>query len=375
MDAALRLARRGLGTAWPNPAVGCVIVRHGVVVGRGWTQPGGRPHAETEALKQAGAAARGASAFVTLEPCAHHGQTPSCAAALVAAGVDRVVAAVVDPDPRVSGRGFEILRRAGITVVVGVGAVAARRLNAGFFLRLGARRPLVTLKVAASLDGRIATRTGASQWITGAVARRRGHLLRATHDAILLGIGTALADDPRLTCRLPGYRRRHPLVRIVLDSRLRLSPESVLVRTAAQEGPLWLLHGPDADMGRRAALAACPSVRLFPIADGDSGGGLSIIAALRALADQGLTRVLAEGGGRVAAALLRAGCVDDLIWFGAGVIVGGDGVPAVAPYGVAVLADAARFACVGVTRLGADWELRFRSEALESGALGAPNPA
>ena len=204
MAVALRLAERGLGRTWPNPAVGCVVVRHGQIVGRGWTQPGGRPHAEVEALRRAGAEALGATAYISLEPCAHYGQTPPCTMALLHAGIRRAVIATADPDPRVDGRGIDQLRQAGVEVALGLGQDEATQLNAGFFLRVRAGRPLVTLKLATSLDGRIATRTGASQWITGEAARRRAHHLRATHDAIMIGSGTALADDPSLTCRLPG---------------------------------------------------------------------------------------------------------------------------------------------------------------------------
>ncbi|HQT72519.1 MAG TPA: bifunctional diaminohydroxyphosphoribosylaminopyrimidine deaminase/5-amino-6-(5-phosphoribosylamino)uracil reductase RibD, partial [Acidiphilium sp.] len=206
MRSALALARRGLGETAPNPSVGCVILRDGVVVGRGRTAPGGRPHAETEALAMAGEAARGATAYVTLEPCAHHGRTPPCADALIAAGIARVVIAMADPDPRTDGAGIARLRAAGIEVVEGVGAAEAAEINAGFTLRLRAGRPLVTLKLATSLDGQIATRTGESQWITGAAARQLGHALRGTHDAVMVGVGTVLADDPELTCRIEGFR-------------------------------------------------------------------------------------------------------------------------------------------------------------------------
>ncbi|HEX5079092.1 MAG TPA: bifunctional diaminohydroxyphosphoribosylaminopyrimidine deaminase/5-amino-6-(5-phosphoribosylamino)uracil reductase RibD, partial [Geminicoccaceae bacterium] len=221
MAVALRLAARGLGSVWPNPAVGCVLVHGERIVGRGWTQPGGRPHGEVEALRRAGAAALGATAYVSLEPCAHYGRTPPCTMALLQAGVRRVVAATLDPDPRVDGRGIEQLRQAGVEVALGVGRAAAEALNAGFILRVRAGRPLVTLKLATSLDGRIATRRGDSRWITGEPARARAHLLRARHDAIMIGSGTALADDPSLTCRLPGLEERSP-ARVVLDRRLRL---------------------------------------------------------------------------------------------------------------------------------------------------------
>src|SRR5579872_6272521 len=242
MRASLGLARRGLGNTWPNPAVGCVLVREGRVVGRGWTQAGGRPHAEAEALARAGRAARGATAYVTLEPCSHHGKTPPCAEALIAAGIARVVAAIEDPDPRVSGRGIARLKEAGITVETGPCADEAVELNAGFLCRVKHGRPLVTLKLATSLDGRIATASGESRWITGAAARERAHLLRATQDAVLVGTGTALADDPQLTCRLPGLEDRSP-VRVVIDRNLRL-PATLRLFSEARPVPTWLVTPP-----------------------------------------------------------------------------------------------------------------------------------
>ncbi len=227
MRHALTLSERALGSVSPNPAVGCVIVRDGIVVGRGWTQRGGRPHAEVVALRQAGHAAKGATAYVTLEPCAHIGQTPPCANALIEAGVARVVATVEDPDPRVSGRGFAMLRAAEIAVETDVLRDEAAALNAGFFLRITKKRPLVSLKLAVSADGKIARAPGGDQWITGEEARAFGHLMRARNDAILAGIETVLADDPELTCRVPGLEDRSPL-RVVLDSKLRLPMASKL---------------------------------------------------------------------------------------------------------------------------------------------------
>src|SRR5918994_6733853 len=224
MAAALALSRRGLVNTWPNPAVGCVIVREGRVVGRGWTQPGGRPHAETEALARAGDQARGATAYVTLEPCSHWGRTPPCCDALIAAGVARVVVATGDPDPRVDGRGMRRLREAGIAVDQGLLEAEARAVIAGFVRRITRGLPLVTLKLATTLDGRIATASGESRWITGAAARRAAHALRARHDAVLVGSGTVLADDPDLTCRLPGMERGVPIARVVADARLRTPP-------------------------------------------------------------------------------------------------------------------------------------------------------
>ena len=324
MAHALRLAARGLGQVWPNPAVGCVIVQAGRVVGRGQTQPGGRPHAETVALAAAGRAARGATAYVTLEPCAHHGVTPPCAGALVAAGVARVVSALTDPDPRVAGRGHAMLRAAGIAVTEGVGAAEAAWINAGFLARVTQGRPFVTLKLALSLDGRIANGAGASRWITGGEARRLVHAMRARHDVVMVGIGTALADDPDLTVRDLGVPRQ-PL-RVVLDSRARLLPASRLAATA-RAVPVWLMHAPDAapDPGLAAA-----GVRLMPVA-ADAAGRIDPGAAMAALAAEGITRVFCEGGGQVGAALLTTGCVDQIAAFTGGHAFGAGGTPALGP--------------------------------------------
>lgn len=353
MRAALALARRGLGVVWPNPAVGCVLVKDGRVVGRGWTQPGGRPHAETEALRRAGAAAAGATAYVTLEPCAHHGKTPPCADALVAAGVARVVVACADPDPRVSGRGLARLGEAGIAVTPGVAEEEALRLNEGFFRRVLDQRPLYTLKLATTLDGRIATHAGHSRWITGAVARAWGHGLRASHDAIMVGIGTALADDPELTCRLPGLEDRSP-IRIIVDSRLRLPLTSRLVRSAARL-PTWMATRADIDGDRRRAFEDCGLEVLALPPDASGNPNLQDLGAV--LAGRGLTRVLVEGGARLAASLLRADLVDRLEWFRAPRIIGGDGIPAVVAFGVNALEDSADFARAEVRKAGDDlWE-------------------
>lgn len=354
MALALGLAARGLGNVWPNPAVGCVLVNDGRIVGRGWTQPGGRPHAEAVALARAGAAARGATAYVTLEPCAHHGKTPPCAEALAAAGVLRVVSAMEDPDPRVAGRGHAILARAGIAVAVGVGAAAAERLQRGFLNRVRLGRPMLTVKLAASLDGRIATASGESRWITGPEARHVVHHLRARHDAVLVGAGTARADDPALTVRGLGPLPRPP-VRIVAARTLDLSPDSALGRSAA-EVPLWLVHGPGAPEGRRAAWAAAGArlVECAEAADGSGGATLDPGALLAALAAEGLTRVFCEGGGRLAAAFLSAGLADDLAFFSAGLALGADGTPAVGPLALARLADAPRYRLEGARAIGAD---------------------
>ena len=357
MRAALALARRGLGTTWPNPSVGCVIVRDGQVVGRGWTQPGGRPHAETEALARAGAAARGATAFVTLEPCSHWGRTPPCCDALIAAGVARVVAAAGDPDPRVDGRGLRRLREAGIAVEQGLLEAEARAVIAGFVRRITRGLPLVTLKLATTLDGRIATAAGESRWITGSAARRAAHALRATHDAILIGSGTALADDPDLTCRIPGMARV-PLPRVVADTRLRTPLASRLVRTA-RVVPTWIAtrtgQGPSA-----LAPFLEAGVEILPVPA--QRGGLDLTALLGALAQRGVTRVLAEGGAGLAAGLLRAGLVQRVAWFHAPGIMGGDGLPAVRPLPLQSLSAMPRFRRTAGRAVGEDWLTEFECE-------------
>lgn len=337
MAHALRLAARGLGNVWPNPAVGCILVRDGLVVGRGWTQPGGRPHAEFRALEQAGPLAEGATAYVTLEPCAHHGHTPPCVAALIAAKVARVVTALTDPDPRVSGKGHAMLRAAGIGVTEGVLTAQATHLNAGFLKRVTQGLPFVTLKLAASLDGRTATATGESRWITGPEARRKVHAMRLTHDAVMVGSGTALADDPDLTVRDMGAVRQP--VRIVLDRLLKHSPDSRLGRTA-KDHPVWLLHGPAAPTTAREAWESNGATL---IQTSEIDGHLDLKAALQALAKKGLTRVLSEGGSTVAAALIEAGLVDELALFSGAVVIGGDGHPALGPLGTTYLSIAPRY--------------------------------
>src|SRR5438105_2099937 len=252
MALALALGRRGLGRTWPNPAVGAVVARDSVIIGRGWTQPGGRPHAETEALRRAGAAARGATLYVTLEPCSHHGKTPPCADAIVAAGIARVVSALVDPNPEVAGAGHWRLAEAGVVVEVGVGAEEARRAHAGHIRRVQDGRPHVLLKLAVSADGKAGLSGRRPVAITGEAANARVHALRAMNDAVLTGIGTALADDPLLTCRLPGMAERSP-VRVVLDSALRLPTESRLAATA-REVPLWIVAGEAPPTTRAEAL-------------------------------------------------------------------------------------------------------------------------
>jgi len=349
MRLALALGARGLGRVWPNPAVGCVIVREGRVLGRGWTQDGGRPHAEPMALAQAGSAARGATAYVTLEPCSHHGKTPPCAEALIAAGVARVVVALGDPDPRVSGRGLSALRAAGIEVVEAVCAAEARIAHRGFLARVTQGRPMLTLKLATSADGRIATATGESQWITAAPARAFVHGMRACHDAVLVGAGTARTDDPSLTVR--GLGITHQPVRIVLSRRLDLPVDSALSRSA-RAVPVWLCHGPDAPAPARKAWDEAGATRI-EVAAGP-GGQLDLGAVMAALGAAGLTRVFCEGGGTLAASFLSANLVDELALITAGMVLGAEGTPAVGAMGIAALAEAPRFALRETRALGSD---------------------
>ncbi len=348
MRRALRLAMRGLGRTWPNPTVGCVLVRDGHVVGEGRTADGGRPHAERVALDRAGSDARGAIAYVTLEPCSHYGRTPPCADALIAAGVVRVVTASHDPDPRVAGSGLARLRAAGIAVTTGVEAAAGDRINQGFFTRVTAGRPLVTLKLATTLDGRIAMANGASRWITGPAARAKGHVLRAIHDAVLIGSGTALADDPALTTRVAGFERRCP-VRIVVDRRLRLNPDSRLAAGAA-EGRLWVVT--ERSDGAAAARLRSLGVRLIAVpAEAEIADVFERLGAL------GLTRVLVEGGRGIATAVVSAGLVDRLEWFRNPSVLGDDGMAAIGPLGLTVLTDRPMFRWTDRRALGPDlWE-------------------
>ncbi|HEX2942362.1 MAG TPA: bifunctional diaminohydroxyphosphoribosylaminopyrimidine deaminase/5-amino-6-(5-phosphoribosylamino)uracil reductase RibD [Rhodopila sp.] len=338
MVAALALARRGLGTTWPNPSVGCVIVQDGRVVGRGVTSAGGRPHAEVNALAMAGGLARGATAYVTLEPCCHWGRSPPCTDALIAAGIAHVVVGTGDPDPRVNGQGITRLRDAGITVETGVLEAQAKDVLTGFASRVTRGRPMVTLKLASTLDGRIATRTGQSQWITGTPARRLTHAMRGRHDAVMVGVGTVLADNPDLTCRIDGFRPT-PVVRVVADSHLR-TPLTMRLVTTAAETPTWFLVRAGTDPARRLAFADA-GARLIEVPG--ASAGVDLEAAMQALGAAGLTRVLVEGGGQIAAALLRADLVDRIAWFHAPTIMGGDGWPAVQAFGVEALDQMPRF--------------------------------
>jgi diaminohydroxyphosphoribosylaminopyrimidine deaminase/5-amino-6-(5-phosphoribosylamino)uracil reductase len=354
MRSALALARRGLGNTWPNPSVGCVVVKDGRVVGRAVTAPAGRPHAEPLGLEMAGVAAKGATAYVTLEPCCHWGRTPPCTDAMITAGISRIVIATRDPDPRVDGAGITRLRAAGIRVDEGVLRPEADELAAGFRARVRQGRPLVTLKLASTLDGRIATRSGESRWITGEAARRVAHALRGWHDAVMVGVGTVLADNPLLTCRLPGYRPTQA-VRIVADSHLRTPLTSALIATAG-EAPTWMLIREGTDRERRRAFADL-GVTLIEVAGAEAG--IDPAAAMQALGDAGLTRVLVEGGAQLAASLLRADLVDRIGWFHAPAVMGADAWPAVQAFGVEHLEAMPRFARLAETPLADDMFTEF----------------
>lgn len=348
MAVALGLGRRGLGRTWPNPAVGCVIVKDGRIVGRGWTADGGRPHAEPQALAKAGSQAKGATAYVTLEPCSHTGKTPPCAQALIDAGVSHVVAALEDHDPRVDGLGFEMLRAASIKVTTGVLAEQAAQDHKGFFLRVDEGRPMVTLKLANSFDGRIATASGDSQWITDAPARRLVHMMRARHDAVLVGGGTARDDDPSLTVRDLGIERQP--VRVVVSRKLDLPLSGKLAMTA-QDIPVWICHGPDVPSELKSAWKGL-GARLIECRL--SGSALDMRSVLHELGSLGLTRVFCEGGGSLAASLLSAGLVDELIGFTAGVIIGAEGRPSIGALGLSRLVEADRFVLAETQAIGPD---------------------
>jgi len=353
MDVALSLGSRGLGQTWPNPAVGAVVVRHGadgpVIVGRGWTQAGGRPHAETEALRRAGPAGRGATLYVTLEPCSHHGRTAPCADAIIGAGIRRVVSALQDPNPQVAGAGHARLRSAGIIVQTGIGAEAAQHEHAGHIRRMRDQRPHVMLKLAISADGKAGLAGRRPAAITGEEARARVHMLRATSDAVLTGIGTALADDPLLTCRLPGMAARSP-VRVVLDTHLRLSVASKLA-TSARELPVWLVAGLQAPARNEAALRVCGvDISRAPAA----GGLLDLGRVLGLLAERGITRLMVEAGPTLAAAFLQADLVDEAFLFRSAKEIGPDGIAALEGLPLSALTCAPQLALRDTQAIGAD---------------------
>lgn len=334
MKSALNLARMGLGRTWPNPSVGCVIVKDGVVVGRGRTSDGGRPHAEVNALNMTGAKAKGACVFVTLEPCAHQGQTGPCAKALIDAGVAKVVIATEDTDSRVAGKGIEMLRAAEIEVVVGIMGEQARRLNKGFFLRHSEKRPLISLKTATTLDAKIATSTGQSKWITGDLARKRGHLLRVQHDAIAVGMNTVVEDNSNLTSRLEGVSK--PMVRIIFDTNLRLKGSEAIFDDVADH-PVWVITSVEATSeeatSEKAKALVNAGADIITI-DQNGLGQIDLAKAMNAICERGITRLLVEGGAGLITSFMREGLYDTLYWFKAGSVIGADGLSATQALGV-----------------------------------------
>ncbi len=357
MRAALRQARRGQGRTHPNPSVGAVVFRQGGVLGAGRTQPPPGAHAEVVALAAAGRRGRvhGASLAVTLEPCCFQGRTGPCTEAIIASGVSRVYVGARDPHPRVAGRGVRRLRRAGIEVVTGVLEDACREQHRGFFTLCARGRPFVTLKLATSLDGRIATRSGDSRWISGPAARAFVHGLRARVDGVMVGSGTALADDPALSARKAG-RVVHRPTRVLVDSRLRVPVTAKLYRGAPATPTLVLARrGARGATARQAAGARVLAVRA-------ARPGIDLARGLEVLGTEGLTHLLVEGGGKLAAALLRARLVDELLWIQAPLLLGGDGRPGLGELGFDRLSEAIRLADVTRRALGPDLLWRARLE-------------
>lgn len=356
MALALALGRRGLGNAWPNPAVGAVIVKDGVIVGRGWTQPGGRPHAEVEALRRAKKAAQGATLYVTLEPCSHHGKTPPCADAIIKAGIARVVSALEDPNPEVAGQGHARLRDKGIVVDVGLSADAARRDHAGHITRIQKGRPFITLKLALSSDSKAGLTGRKPVALTGEPARARVFQLRGQSDAILVGIGTVLSDNPQLTCRLPGLFERSP-VRVVLDARLRV-PMAVTVVSTVRDTPTWVFASRKAS-GIAEEILQQKGCKVFRV--DETQGRLDLDEVVRVLAREGITRLMVEGGPTVAAGFVEAGLVDEAMLLHADKTIGESGIDALE--GMPLTALTAKMTLRGSERVGADtFECYERSE-------------
>lgn len=347
MRLALALGRRGLGNAWPNPAVGAVIVKDGVIVGRGWTQPGGRPHAEVEALRRAKRDAKGATLYVTLEPCSHTGKSPPCADAIIKAGIARVVSALEDPNPEVAGQGYARLREKGIAVETGLCAEEAARDHAGHISRITKNRPHVTLKMAISADGKAGLAGRKPIAITGEVARHHVFQMRSAHDAILVGIGTVFADNPQLTARLPGLYERSP-VRVILDAKLRV-PLSLSVISTVRDTPTWVFTSHKASPVAEDILQQ-KGVKVFRV--DDTQGRLDLDEVLKVLAGQGITRLMVEGGPTVAAAFAGAGLIDEAVLFRAEKVIGDTGI---APLeGMTLAALTAKMTARGSEKLGRD---------------------
>lgn len=356
MAAAIALGRRGLGLTSPNPAVGALIVKDGVILARGWTKPGGRPHAETEALRAAGPRARGATIYVTLEPCSHHGATPPCAEAIVEAGIARVVYALCDPDPRVAGRGHKILAEAGLEVTKGVLADEARRANLGHILRVSRQRPMVVLKLALTADGYAAGGSHEPRLaVTGPHANALVHVMRSLHDAIMVGGGTVAADDPLLNVRLPGLESRQPL-RVALDSDLRLSLASRLAATA-EAHPTLIITGEGASEGLASRLRE-KKIEIAHVRR-DPARRIDLAAALEHLGERGVTRVFSEGGPRVASSLIAQGLADEVMIFSAAKSLGRAGLAGLDPRALAALCDPTRYVKVEQRQVGEDRLTRY----------------
>jgi len=350
MEIALRLADRNIGNVCPNPSVGCLIVNDERIVGRGWTQEGGRPHAEVMALEQAGEKSVGATVYTTLEPCSHFGKTPPCSDALISARIKRLVGAMKDPDPRVDGMGFVKLRDAGIEVVEGILEREAEELNRGFITRLKNKLPFVTLKMAMSIDSRIATKTYDSKWITGEEARHSSHFLRSKHDAILTGVGTVVADNPFLNTRISGLENRSP-TRIILDTNLRIPIDSQIVSTASELKTVIYTTVTAEEMKKKHLESF--GLQIVTI-NADESGRISLNEALTSIAQMGINSILVECGGRLCTEFIKSDLIDEFLVYRAPIVLGGDGIPAVEGFGVADLTEALNFKQTGTRRLGAD---------------------
>ncbi len=357
MAHALRLGRRGLGRTWPNPAVGAVVVKDGVIIGRGFTQPGGRPHAEAKALEQAGERAAGATLYVTLEPCAHRsvrGAMP-CVEATIKAGITRVVSAMEDPNPHIAGVSHALLRSLGIKVTVGLGGEDAALDHRGHVSRITRGRPMVTLKLALSSEGFIATSDHRPVALTSEAMNRRMHLMRAEHDAILVGSGTVLSDDPALTCRLPGMEDRSP-VRVVMDSTLMLAQKPSRLVATARETPTWVFATSDAPLAAEKLLRA-EGVEVMRV-EADAQGHADLGAALRLLSERGITRVMAEGGAHLAYALRTHDLIDEIVLLRSPTAIGEHGLP---PFDRLPLDQAlATFSQAAREQIGPDLMLTYR---------------
>ena len=353
MSLALSLGKRGQGNVWPNPSVGCVLVNGDRIVGRGWTQPGGRPHAEIMALQQAGVLARHSTAYITLEPCAHHGETGPCTDNLILAGIERCIIATADVDPRVLGRGIEKLKSAGIKVLVGCMEAEAKVSHCGFFKKVLVGRPRLTLKMALSVDGRIGTQSGESQWITGPLARRDVHTLRASHDAVLIGGGTARADNPSLTVR--GLGKTLQPVRIVASTSLNFS--GLAMKSTRDHAPLWVCHGAGARDTMKWEKNSDKMLEVHNFVDGE----LDLNEMLQKLGSEGITSIFCEGGGLLGSSLIKAGLVDDLIVYSAGLVIGGDGLASLGELGLEKLNDGIRFSLIGHKTIGCDLRHHWRA--------------